>query len=43
MSNTQWADEIGMFQEVLEREMAGEIKAADILAPKVYCVPNLIL
>ena len=36
--NKQWADEAGFFKEVLEREMAGEIKPAEILKPKVYCV-----
>jgi hypothetical protein len=37
MSNKLWAEEAGYFQKILSREVAGEIKAIDVLEPKEYC------
>ena len=34
--NTQWADEATRFQDVLQRERKGEVKAAEVLTKNEY-------
>ena len=37
--NTQWADEATRFQDVLQRELKGEVKAAEVLTKNEYRAP----